>query len=210
MYSSESKGAFIVLEGIDGSGKTTVAKMLLEKLTNMGYSVAYTYEPTDSDIVTIVKTKYRDFRDPFIDALTFALDRLIHIKAEIKPLLERGFVVILDRYFYSSVAYQSASGAPPEWVMEVNKWTLKPDLAIYLDVEPEVALMRKKATKSRFAEFEELSLLRKAREVYLELVKLGLLTLVDASRRVNEVYQDVENLVVSTLWRKGLLPSSGL
>ncbi|MEM4904060.1 MAG: dTMP kinase [Desulfurococcaceae archaeon] len=192
-------GLFVVLEGSDGSGKTTVASMLVEKLSKLGYSVAYTYEPTDSEVVTLMKTKYRDLRDPYIDALTFALDRLLHVKITIKPLLEKGYVVVSDRYFYSSAAYQSACGAPLEWVLEVNAWALKPDIAVYLDVEPELALKRKLGSSSRFPEFEEVLLLRRVREAYLELVKRGLLIKVDASRSVEEVYSDVEGAVLGAL-----------
>jgi len=97
-----------------------------------------------------MRTKYREYRDAYIDALTFALDRLLHIKLKIKPLLNQGYIVVSDRYFYSSVAYQSASGAPIEWVLEVNKWALKPDVAIYLDVDPVTGLNRKPHRKRDF------------------------------------------------------------
>jgi len=196
---ASSKGFFIVLEGIDGSGKTTMAKKLIEKLNSMGYKTMYTFEPTDSEIVEVIKAKYNEYRDPYIDALTFALDRLIHVKTRIKPLLDKGFIVISDRYFYSSVAYQTASGAPMDWVIELNKWALKPDLAIYLDVEPEIALKRKVAVSSRFPEFERIELMEKVRSIYLDMVKRGLLVMVDASRNIDEVYRDVENFVLSRI-----------
>ncbi|MEM4913310.1 MAG: adenylyl-sulfate kinase, partial [Desulfurococcaceae archaeon] len=64
-----SKGLFIVLEGIDGSGKTTIARALIQELEKRGYRTLYTFEPTDSDIVNIIKNKYGSLRDPFIDAL---------------------------------------------------------------------------------------------------------------------------------------------
>lgn len=197
-----SKGLFIVFEGIDGAGKTTIAKALIQELEKHGYKTLYTYEPTDSDIVRIIKTKYGNLRDPYIDALTFALDRLLHIKMKVKPALEEGFIVISDRYFYSSVAYQSASGAPVEWVLEVNKWAIKPDIAIYLDVDPACALRRKAGISSRFPEFEELGFLIKVREVYLKLVELGLLVRVDAARPVEVVFEDVKRIVLEELRRK--------
>jgi len=191
-----------VLEGIDGSGKTTIANMLVEKLSELGYLAAYTYEPTNSELIGLVLTKYGDLRDPHVDALLFALDRLLHVKTTIKPLLEKGFVVVGDRYLYSSIAYQAAYGAQLDWVMEVNKWALKPDLAIYLDVEPEIALRRKAGKQSRFPEFEQLIFLKKVREVYLYMVSLGLLVKIDASRRLEDVYNDVEEIVLNTLRSK--------
>lgn len=195
MYVRTNKGLFIVLEGLDGSGKTTIAKILTEDLSREGFKVLYTYEPTDSDVVLVIKNKYKDLRDPYIDALTFALDRLIHVKLKIKPALMDGFIVISDRYFYSSVAYQAACGAPADWVLEVNKWALRPDLAIYLDIEPEEAISRKKGLTSRFPEFEDIHLLREVRKTYLWMVEKGLLIIVNASREINQVYSDVSRLV---------------
>ncbi|MCC6033961.1 MAG: dTMP kinase [Desulfurococcaceae archaeon] len=195
----KNRGVFIVLEGIDGSGKTSVASMIINELSIKGFKTLYTFEPTDSEIVNLVKTKLGDLRDPYIDTLTFALDRLLHVKSKIIPALEQGYVVVCDRYYYSSVAYQGAQGAPIEWILEVNKWILKPDIAIYLDVEPAIAIKRKSGISSRFPEFEKLELQYKIREIYLKLVELGLLVLIDASRSLNDVYSDVRKLVFKTI-----------
>jgi len=200
--SQRYRGLFVVLEGIDGSGKTTIAKMLVERLRVMGYNAEYTFEPTDSEIVELIRGVYRAYRDAYIDALAFALDRLIHLKRRVIPLLEEGYIVVSDRYMYSSIAYQTASGAPLEWVMEVNRWALKPDLAIYLDVDPLTGLKRRQSMESRFPEFEKLEFIERVRRVYLELVSRGLLVKVDASRPLEEVYKDVERLVVEHLTKK--------
>lgn len=202
MSSQRYRGLFVVLEGIDGSGKTTIAKMLVERLRVMGYNAEYTFEPTDSEIVELIRGMYRAYRDAYIDALAFALDRLIHLKRRVIPLLEEGYIVVSDRYMYSSIAYQTASGAPLEWVMEVNRWALKPDLAIYLDVDPLTGLKRRQSMESRFPEFEKLEFIERVRRVYLELVSRGLLVKVDASRPLEEVYKDVERLVVEHLTKK--------
>ena len=202
MSSQRYRGLFVVLEGIDGSGKTTIAKMLVERLRVMGYNAEYTFEPTDSEIVELIRGVYRAYRDAYIDALAFALDRLIHLKRRVIPLLEEGYIVVSDRYMYSSIAYQTASGAPLEWVMEVNRWALKPDLAIYLDVDPLTGLKRRQSMESRFPEFEKLEFIERVRRVYLELVSRGLLVKVDASRPLEEVYKDVERLVVEHLTKK--------
>ncbi|MEM3926331.1 MAG: dTMP kinase [Desulfurococcaceae archaeon] len=197
-------GFFIVFEGLDGAGKTTIAKMLTERLNEMGLKTIYTYEPTDSDIVKLLKTSFSELRDPFIDALVFALDRLIHIKTEIVPAIEQGYIVICDRYLYSSVAYQSAHGAPFDWILEINRYAIKPDIAIYLDVDPSTALRRKTGYESRFPEFEKYELLAKVREAYFRLVSMGLLKLIDASREITEVYRDVENYVLTELGKRSL------
>lgn len=192
----------MVLEGIDGSGKTTIANMIIKGLSERGLKTLYTYEPTDSEVVTVLKTKYGDLRDPYIDALTFALDRLLHVKSKVLPALKQGYIVVCDRYYYSSVAYQGAMGAPIEWILEVNKWALKPHIAIYLDVDPAVAFKRKESMVSRFSEFEKLELQYRVREVYLRLVEMGLLVPVDASRDIREVYSDVERLVLGVIEKK--------
>ncbi|MEM1628280.1 MAG: dTMP kinase [Desulfurococcaceae archaeon] len=197
-------GFFIVFEGLDGAGKTTIAKMLTERLNEMGFKTIYTYEPTDSDIVKLLKTSFSELRDPFIDALVFALDRLIHIKTEIVPAIEQGYIVICDRYLYSSVAYQSAHGAPFDWILEINRYAIKPNIAIYLDVDPSTALRRKTGYESRFPEFEKYELLAKVREAYFRLVSMGLLKLIDASREITEVYRDVENYVLTELGKRSL------
>jgi len=205
----ESRGVFIVLEGIDGSGKTSIANMIISELSAKGFKTLYTFEPTDSEIVGLVKTKLGDLRDPYIDTLIFALDRLLHVKSKVIPALKEGHVIICDRYYYSSVAYQGAQGAPVEWILEVNKWALKPDIAIYLDVDPAIAIKRKSGISSRFPEFEKLELQYKVRDVYLKLVELGLLTLIDASRDLNEVYSDVRKLVFKAIEEKMLLGFRG-
>jgi len=196
-----SNGLFIVLEGIDGAGKTTIANMLLRYLNGKRYNTIYTYEPYDSLYVEILKTKYNELRDAYLDALTYAADRVIHLKTVIKPYLEKNYIVICDRYFYSSVAYQSAQGAPLDWILEINKFALKPDIAIYLDVDPEIGLRRRRKLKSRFPEYEVLDFLVKVRNAYLELVNRGMLTLIDARREVNTVFKEVIEIVEKHLNR---------
>ncbi len=196
-----SNGLFIVLEGIDGAGKTTIANMLIEYLRSRGYKTIYTYEPHDSLYVEILKTKYNELRDAYLDALTYAADRLIHLKTIIKPYLEKNYIVICDRYFYSSVAYQSAQGAPLDWVLEINRFALRPDIAIYLDVDPEIGLKRRSRLRSKFPEYEVLDFLVKVRKAYIELVKRGLLILVDAHHDVDTVFKDVVKIIEKNLTR---------
>jgi len=200
--SIEYSGLFVVLEGIDGSGKTTISKILVDRLNRLGFKAEYTFEPTDSEIVEVIRGKYSEYRDAYIDALTFALDRLLHLKRKVIPLLRDGFIVVSDRYMYSSVAYQAASGAPIEWVLLVNKYALKPDVTIYLDVDPETGLRRRQFKTTRFPEFEVIDFARRVREVYLELVKRGLMISINATRPVEEVYRDVEAVVLNAVRSK--------
>jgi len=188
---SRSRGFFIVLEGIDGAGKTTIAYKLIEYLERKGFEAIYTYEPYDSLYVKALKTQYNDIRDAYLDALTYAADRLVHLKIVILPSLMKGAMVVCDRYYYSSVAYQTAQGASMDWVLEINRYALKPDLAIYLDVDPETGLMRRRELYSRFPEYESLEFLSRVREVYLKLVEQNQLIYIDARRSFEEVYKSV-------------------
>ncbi|WP_440059920.1 dTMP kinase [Thermogladius sp. 4427co] len=196
-----SRGLFIVLEGLDGSGKTSIARMIIENLSRAGIRAVYTYEPYDSLIVRAIKGEYAKYRDAYVDALAYALDRLIHWKTTIEPALREGAVVVCDRYFYSSVAYQTASGAPYEWVLEVNRYAPRPDIAVYLDVDPRLGLDRKKGLESRFPEYERLDFLYEVRKVYMRMVREGLLQLVDSNRGLHEVFNDVWRIIVGLLER---------
>ncbi len=183
---------------MDGAGKTTIARRLVEELEGRGFRAVYTYEPTDSSFVRALK-EYDDYRDPVLDALTYAADRLVHYRRDIKPVLDTGGVVVSDRYYYSSVAYQAAGGIEPEWVLDVNRFAPEPDIAIYLDVDPETGLRRRSGLHTRFPEYERVDYLLKVRNYYLWMVEKGLLVRVDALRGLDEVYGDVRRIVFDGL-----------
>lgn len=121
-----------------------------------------------------------------------ALDRLFHVKKVIEPLLEKGYIVITDRYIYSSIAYQGARGIDIEWIKNVNRYAVEPDVAIYLRISLEIALERVKGRKSKWRYFEDINRLKKVQEIYEMLVIQGILIPVDAS-------QDIENVVNTCL-----------
>ncbi len=193
--SRSRRGFFIVLEGIDGAGKTSIARRLVEELGAAGHEAVYTYEPFDSLFVKALKERYSGIRDPVLDALVYAADRIAHVKESIEPVLRRGGVVVCDRYYYSSVAYQGAVGADPAWVRVVNRYALEPDLAIYIDVRPETGVERRRGLSTRFPEYEALELLHRVRRLYLDMVARGELVAVDGERGFEEVYMDVKKLI---------------
>ena len=193
------KGFFICIEGIDASGKTTQAKLLVKNLNEKGYEAIYTSEPTYGFFGQILRRKilYGNRRVPaVIEALLFALDRLEHVEKEIEPALKEGKIVVSDRYVYSSIAYQGAAGLDLTWIEEINRWAIKPDLAIYLDVPAEVVIKRLKEKRSVM---ETLENQRKVREVYLKLVKEGKLLLVDGNRSVEEIEKEILQKVLKLL-----------
>ncbi len=193
------KGKFIVIEGIDGSGKTTISNMLRSKLANNGFEVIYTYEPINNELINLIE-EYGRTLGAVVEALLIAADRYIHTMNVIIPNLRLGRIVICDRYVFSSIAYQGARGADVNWIRVINKFAVKPDIAIYLDVRPEVGIRRiSKSKRRKLAYLENISLLHKVREIYLSLVKNGELTLVNAERKLNDVFNDVYNIVMEQL-----------
>jgi len=139
------KGVFICIEGLDASGKTTQARLLVEELNRRGFEAVYTTEPSRGEIGRFIRKRVlqREGRVPsVIEALLFAVDRIDHVEREIKPALKGGKIVVSDRYLYSSLAYQGAAGLDLNWIREINQLALTPDLAIYIDVPPETVFER--------------------------------------------------------------------
>ncbi len=192
-------GYLIVLEGIDGSGKTTIAKALVAALNSAHIKALYTYEPYNPDFIEMIKKYGKDFGG-VMEALLMAVDRYYHVEKVVKPYLSMGYSVVSDRYVYSSLAYQGARGVSLEWIETLNKFAPKPSLAIYLDVSPEEGLKRKLnvATRIKYME-EDPEFLHRVREVYKRLVNSGFLIEVDASRKYEVVFQDCVNIVCKKL-----------
>ena len=199
MTSGTNKGVFICVEGIDGSGKTTQARRLVETLRGKGYDAVYTTEPSRGVYGKIIRNHVLrgNNRVPtIVEAVLFAVDRIDHIQKEVEPLLEAGKIVICDRYVHSSIAYQGAADLDTGWIEEVNKHAIKPDLAIYIDVAPEVVIARIKRRKSVM---ETLQTQRKVREIYLRMVRKEQLSMVNGNAPVEEVAKVVESLVLKFL-----------
>lgn len=133
---------FIAIEGIDGSGKGTQAKLLADRLKDLGRAVLLTSEPTKGPTGKMIR---EHLSNPFLDdealALLFASDRIEHLEKEVRPALDSDKIVISDRYVYSSIAYQGQK-VDMEWVGDINKYADRPDLAILLDLDPKLTERR--------------------------------------------------------------------
>lgn len=195
--SSTRKGFFVVLDGIDGCGKTVHSKMLCEQLRVLDYDVAYTTEPSKSPIGQFIGQKLlRETKvAPQIEALLFAADRFHHLTSEIIPMLDANKIVVSDRYVYSSLAYQGAQGLAPDWIKQINCFAIRPDLALYLDVLAETGLSRKRSRST----LENLDLEKKVREIYLDLVKSGELVKIDSYRNRDVVRKEIMEIVLRSL-----------
>lgn len=195
----KKKGTFICIEGLDGSGKTTHAHLLVQNLQNKGFDAIYTTEPSRGEYGQFIRASVLqgEKRVPrVVEALLFAIDRVEHVEKDVKPALEKGKIVVSDRCVYSSLAYQGAAGLDLEWIEEINRFALPPDLALYIDVPPEVVVKRIRRKKSVM---EKLKTQRKVKKVYMKFVEDGKLIPINGDRKKGEVEKDILSLILDFL-----------
>ncbi|MDQ4214394.1 dTMP kinase [Microbacterium capsulatum] len=158
---SADRGLWITLEGGDGTGKTTQAVLLAEWLRDGGREVLRTREPGGSEVGVLIRDivlHHRGDVAPRAEALLYAADRAHHVATVVRPALERGDVVIQDRYLDSSVAYQGAGRIlDPVEVRELSLWAAEgalPDLTVLLDLDPAEARCRLDSADKPFDRLE--------------------------------------------------------
>ena len=195
---------FIVFEGVDGSGKTTLSSRTAEWQKGLGFAVYHTYEPSDGPVGRNVKAAVSDI-DPLATVLLFMADRAWHVR-EIEKKLSEGWSVICDRYIYSTLAYQGAQLENMawddfhRWVMDIWKpFELEPDIVILLDIKAEDGLKRIKRGQEYF---ENAEFLKKVRQNYTKLLD-DRFRVIDASRKPDEVFEDVKNALTEWLQSRG-------
>jgi len=165
------KGLFIVIEGTDGTGKSTHARLLTEYLQAKGFDTVLTQEPTKGPIGQAIRTVLSGETkvSPTALALMFTADRADHVDSVIKPALEDGKAVISDRYFYSTIAYQSAQGVDEKWLAQLNSFAPEPDVVIVLEVPADQALSRINDRKKEV--FESIDFQRKVQNNLLKIAE---------------------------------------
>ncbi len=172
---TETMRRFITFEGIDGSGKSTISKIVAEKLQDAGYDTIWTYEPTDSTVGKYVQECIRTQSDPFITAFTFIADRILHCK-QIQQWIENGKVVLCDRYAESTYAYQATQleseiKDPIKWLQDLSKdRILLPDRTFLFVIDPKTSLARIQQRKELIP-FERLIFLEQVHKNYLKVSK---------------------------------------
>ena len=145
------KGAFVTVEGCEGSGKSTQIRLLAEKLQRDGVDFIVTREPGGSDVAEQIRTIILDGKNTSMcdecEALLYAAARVQHLREIVQPALSQGKLVICDRYVDSSLAYQGAArGLGYEYIEDINSFALKefsPNLTIFLNISPKAAFERK-------------------------------------------------------------------
>jgi dTMP kinase len=151
------KGVLVVLEGIDGSGKTTQARSLLRRLRYRGYKAAFFREPTRGRWGREVKrlAARADSLTPAEELELFVKDRRENVAKNLVPALAAGKVVVLDRYYFSTIAYQGAKGIDTGRIRRMNEaFAVRPALVVVLDVDARAGLARIRGRKTRDELFE--------------------------------------------------------
>ena len=206
---------FITLEGIEGSGKTTQVRHMLEFLGSKGFACVATREPGGTQIgkkirAILLDPESKDM-EPLVELLLYIADRAQHVKEIILPLLSAGKTVVCDRYYDATVVYQGfARGINIELIHELHKSILKdlkPDITILLDLPSKIGLARawkqiesgdRADLETRFEE-ETLAFHEKVRSGYLELARLEpqRFRVVDASKNENQVRAEIIDILSS-------------
>ena len=166
---NKKKGILIAIEGIDGTGKSTQLKLLAGYLRDKGCTVVETREPTDGEYGQQIRKLYVN-RDKFTleeELELFIEDRRQHVRELIDPALAEGKLVLTDRYYFSTAAYQGAAGMDPVEVFNRNSFAPRPDLVILLTMSPEVSLVRIQDIRGEdLNDFEQEEQLRKVAELF--------------------------------------------
>jgi len=198
---------FVTFEGIDGSGKTTVSHLVMEKLRSRGHSVFLTKEPTTGWLGDVVRRGVEEDANAITEAFLFLADRSAHIP-QIRSHLEKGDVVLCDRYADSTYAYQGArlAGVLPDPVRFLQnasrEWLLSPDLTIFLRVSPELGMERIKDRPAKIR-FEDLALLRQVAANYDRLARSRRFAVLDGARSADVVSDDAISTIEKRLGRHG-------
>lgn len=197
------RGRFVVVEGIDGSGKSTVAARVVEELARRGRKVVRTREPGGTPLGEKIRTLLLDAKNsemvPFTELFLYMASRAQLVDEVIRPSLARGMDVVCDRYYYSTAAYQGAAGRVGIPVVlavaeKIAKFE-RPDLVALLDLDPAVARRREGIRDDR-VESKGLEYQKRVRAGFLRLAKRDRrVRIIDADRPADAVFEDVRKAV---------------
>lgn len=195
----KSKSLFIVLDGLDGSGKGEMIKRLKEYLADKVLKILVTKEPTDGKYGKQIKEILKKEEDPRGGAelclKLFVKDREEHLQKEIEPFLKKGnSIVICDRYYYSTIAFQHTQGIAIEKLIAENMPFKTPDITFILDLPAEIALGRIEKRGEKKEKFEQLEFMEELRENFLGLKDEleDSIMIIDASGSKDEVFEQIK------------------
>ncbi len=196
---------FLVIEGIDGAGTTTQTERLAKALTERGIETHRTREPTDGPIGKLLRQILAGEHAP-TDATTlgllFAADRADHLQREIAPALASGKVVISDRYYHSSLAYQG-SEEDRSWIAILNQRAVVPDCTFFLEVDPKVAAQRRQEDDRDEELFDKLETQMRVAEGYRQVVEARRVTerieCLDGHKSLDEIHNSLVERTLALL-----------
>ncbi|MGB3224275.1 MAG: dTMP kinase [Desulforhopalus sp.] len=193
MTNLSTKGVLIVFEGTDGTGKSTQLQLLDKYLQDKGYAVVTTREPTDGQFGRKIRSLYVNRGDysPEKELELFLEDRREHVKNVLSPAIQQGKIVLCDRYFLSTAAYQGARGFDPENIMALNRFAPDPDIALLFQAPLETGF--KRITSGRgdaLNDFEQEDSLARVAAIFAA-IKRPYIQLIDASGSIEEVHHMV-------------------
>ena len=198
----ERDGVLIAFEGIDGTGKSSQVRLLAATLEGQGHRVVITREPTDGVYGRQIRALFtgRDRVTPAEELELFMADRLEHVREVIEPALRSGRIVITDRYYLSTVAYQGAAGQDPEAIMAANeKFAPVPDLVVLLTLTPEQSIRRIKELRGEaLNDFEQEDALTRVAAIFAGLAR-PYLARIDGAGSLAEVQKAIEARVLRLL-----------
>lgn len=196
-----SGGLFIVIEGIDGTGKSTQVQRLGEWFISQGREVVLSREPTDGPWGKKVRESAATGRlSPEEELEYFLNDRRQHVTELIAPSLAAGKVVILDRYYFSTMAYQGTRGFDPMEIRRKNEaFAPVPDLLLIMDIDVDSALKRIGTRGDTANEFEKRENLQRCRDIFLSLQNEAFVRVINTMGTPEEVAEHVRD-VIGTRW----------
>lgn len=204
----EYNGFLFVLEGIDGSGKTCACEELVKRLQSVGYDVVHLREPTnESQFGKEIRARSPAGElSPEEELDLYTKDREWHIANRIQPALDEGKIVLMDRYFFASGAYQSTV-LDLHWseILRINRediFSPEPDIVFILDVPAEIGLERAtRRTGKANLQFELIDRLMRVRTNYLEMIEKDSATfeLIDAKKPLDQVIDEIYDIITDTI-----------
>jgi len=193
MMKNTEPGLLIVFEGTDGTGKSTQLSLLETALTKKGFSVESTFEPSNGKYGKQIRALFTDrrkiSREEELDL--FIADRKDHVDRLITPALQSGKIVLCDRYYLSTIAYQGAAGLDPDYILSRNYFAPVPDLAILFHASIETGVRRiTEGRGEKLNDFEKEDYLQKVAEQFKHM-KFPYITRIDAARDIDTIHKEV-------------------
>ena len=199
-------GILIALEGIDGTGKSTQLPLLATYLRSLGYVVIETREPTTGPYGQQIRALYQDRRQVSREQELelFVLDRRQHVSECILPALEQGHIVLTDRYYFSTAAYQGATGCAPAAIFQRNSFAPEPDLVLLLAMTAAESVARIRELRGEsLNDFEQQDQLEKVAALFAAFPH-GCIVRINAARSVQEVQTSIREAVRQMFAKKGI------